>query len=153
MSGVIVPTPDDPRAEPEIFEAEASYQLDLASSTLWRGSVPLPLRAKTLEVLRLLVSRSGQVVSSGDLRDLVWGRKHGNEHGPKQCIRELRVLFEDAAEKPRFIETVGRMGYRFIGPVTLAKPLGGVSNREATHGQLTCFVWAANVNSPNSPKD
>ena len=140
MSGVTVPTSNDALAELGTSDVEASYKLDLATSTLWRGSVPLPLRAKTLEVLRLLVSRSGQVVSSGDLRDLVWGRKHGNEHGPKQCIRELRVLFEDATERPRFIETVGRMGYRFIGPITLAKPLGGTSIQEATHdsGDLLC---------------
>jgi DNA-binding winged helix-turn-helix (wHTH) protein len=53
--------------------------------------------AKRTRPLECLVGRSGVVVGRDELRQAVWGKKHGSEHGPKQCIRELRVLFEDTA--------------------------------------------------------
>lgn len=117
-----------------------AYRLDVASGTLWRGALPLPLRAKTLGVLRLLTSRAGQVVSSDEMRELVWNRKHGNVHGPKQCIRELRVLLKDDPATPRYIDTVGRRGYRFIGQINLDVPLNSSFDeaRVADVDELPC---------------
>jgi DNA-binding winged helix-turn-helix (wHTH) protein len=113
------------RAEQNKYEGDVgtsdrpSFRLDAASGTMWRGAVPLTIRPKTAAVLRHLVDRAGAVVSSDELRDVVWGRRYGNENGPKQCIRELRVLLDDPATTPRFIETVGRNGYRFVGDATV----------------------------------
>ena len=100
-------------------EIRASYRLDASSSTLWRNDTPFALRAKTLAVLEYLVARPGAVVSREELYRSVWATRVGNENGPKQCIRELRLLFEDAVDGPRFIETVGRLGYRFIGEIAV----------------------------------
>jgi DNA-binding winged helix-turn-helix (wHTH) protein len=60
-----------------------SLRLDEASGTVWMGDTPIPLRAKTLGVLRHLALRAGEVVSSDELREAVWGKRHGSEHGPK----------------------------------------------------------------------
>nr|WP_281393100.1 AAA family ATPase [Roseibium litorale] len=77
------------------------------------------LRPKTLAVLLELHARQGDVVSQNDLRHAVWEQQHGRETGPKQCIRELRRLLDDTAERSKFIETVGRQGYRLVGELTL----------------------------------
>jgi DNA-binding winged helix-turn-helix (wHTH) protein len=96
----------------------------VASGTLWQGSGRVPLRARTAAVLRHLLERRGDVVSRDELRRVVWGKRHGSEHGPKQCVRELRSLFCDAPAAPRYIETVGQSGYRLIGDIELMAGAG-----------------------------
>ncbi len=98
------------------------FRLDASTGTLWRDETPQPLRAKTLAVLEALIAREGGVVGPLELRDEVWGRRHGSENGPKQCVRELRRHFGESLETPGFIETVGRIGYRFIGDIVLIGP-------------------------------
>ena len=95
------------------------FRLDIERGELLRGSVALPLRPKTLAVLRYLLERAGAVVGQEELREAVWGKRHGNAHGPKQCIRELRVALGDTTDTPRFIETVGRYGYRLVGDIAV----------------------------------
>jgi DNA-binding winged helix-turn-helix (wHTH) protein len=102
----------------------ARFRFDVASGTLWRGSRRVPIRARTAAVLRHLLERRGDVVSRDELRQVVWGKRHGSEHGPKQCVRELRALFSDSPAVPRYIETVGQSGYRLIGDVELIAGAG-----------------------------
>ena len=95
----------------------AHVVLDLEAGTLTCDDVVSRLRPKTLAVLAALAARPGAVVSHDTLRDTVWGRRFGNEAGPKQCIRELRRVLGDSATQPVFIETVGRHGYRLRAPI------------------------------------
>ncbi|MEP5040021.1 winged helix-turn-helix domain-containing protein, partial [Roseibium sp.] len=90
----------------------SKIELDISRGELLRDGVANRLRPKTLAVLAELRAREGEVVSQDELRNTVWGRQHGRETGPKQCIRELRRLLGDSAQTPGFIETVGRKGYR-----------------------------------------
>ena len=92
-------------------------ELDIAGSALLRGDEVLKLRPKTLAVLVALIERQGDIVSQDELHRLVWGKRHGSDAGPKQCIRELRRLLGDDASAPTFIETVGRSGYRLTGRI------------------------------------
>jgi DNA-binding winged helix-turn-helix (wHTH) protein len=93
--------------------------LDLARGVLVRDGVAIHLRPKTLAVLAALVESRGAVIGRDELRRTVWGVIHGNDAGPKQCIRELRGLFRDPASGPRLIETVGRRGYRLLVVIDL----------------------------------
>lgn len=93
--------------------------LDLAEGVLEVGGARIRLRPKTLAVLAVLIERRGRVVRQDELRTLVWGTRFGNEAGPKQCIRELRRLLGDSPTEPRCIETVGRLGYRLLVPVSV----------------------------------
>ncbi len=94
-------------------------ELDISRGELLRDGVAMRLRPKTLAVLAELHARRNEVVSQNDLRNAVWGQQHGRETGPKQCIRELRRLLDDNPGSPRFIETVGRRGYRLVGRIDL----------------------------------
>jgi DNA-binding winged helix-turn-helix (wHTH) protein len=86
------------------------------------------LRAKTLAVLQHLMERAGSIVGREELREKVWGKRHGNVDGPKQCVREIRAALHDVTKPPRFIETVGRRGYRFIGDLEV---VGAEKNQDS----------------------
>src|SRR5437868_4246791 len=89
----------------------APFHLDLGTARLWRGSQMLALRPKLFAVLRYLVAHAGQLVTKEALLQEVWPDTYGSQSLLKGCIRELRRVLEDQADMPRFIETVGRLGY------------------------------------------
>jgi DNA-binding winged helix-turn-helix (wHTH) protein/tetratricopeptide (TPR) repeat protein len=95
----------------------APFRLDPQNAQLWRGTREVKLRRKTFEVLRFLVDRPGQLVTKAILLDAIWPDVAVSDSMPAVCVKELRKALNDAATKPKFIETVHRRGYRFIGPV------------------------------------
>jgi predicted ATPase/DNA-binding winged helix-turn-helix (wHTH) protein len=103
----------------------ASVRLDLTNACLWRGAQRITLRPKTFAVLRCLLAHRGQLVTKAALLDAVWPETTVNDVGLMICIRELRQALGDDFKAPRFIETLHRRGYRFVGdlPVT-AHPSG-----------------------------
>jgi DNA-binding winged helix-turn-helix (wHTH) protein len=105
-----------------------SIQLDVSTGSVRRGSDVVALRAKTLAVLQHLMERAGSIVGREELREKVWGKRHGNVDGPKQCVREIRAALHDVTKPPRFIETVGRRGYRFIGDLEV---VGAEKNQDS----------------------
>ena len=93
------------------------FRLDLVNEQLWRGTQLLVVRPKTFAVLHYLVEHPGRLVTREELCQAVWPKTVGSERAPKQCIRELRQLLGEATARPRFIETIARRGWRFIGTV------------------------------------
>src|SRR5712692_10530045 len=110
-------------AEPHFFFPP--FRLDPINEQLWRGAHLLRLRPKTFAVLRYLVVHAGRLLTRDELCQAVWPDTHGSERAPKHCIRELRDILGDRGEAPRFIETLGRRGWRFIAPLTTASPVPG----------------------------
>ena len=96
-----------------------SVCLDLPNECLWRGPQALPLRPKTFAVLRLLVEHPGQLVPKATLLAAVWPETVVGDGVLMVCIRELRHALGDDARAPRFIETVHRRGYRWIGTLAV----------------------------------
>jgi len=95
------------------------FRLDSNNEQLWRGSKEVRLRRKTFAVLRHLVEHPGQLVTKAALLDTVWPDVSVSDSMPAISVRELRKALGDAAESPRFIETVQGRGYRFIADVKL----------------------------------
>lgn len=93
------------------------FRLDSMHGRLCRDTKCVPIRFKTLAVLRHLIEHRERVISSDELIQTIWPGRFGADAAPKQCILELRKLLGDSARHPRFIETVGHHGYRFIGPI------------------------------------
>ena len=77
------------------------------------------LQEQPFEILRLLLQRPGDVVTRDELRERLWpeGTFVDFEHSLNAAIKRLRAALGDDADKPTFIETVPRRGYRFIGSV------------------------------------
>jgi DNA-binding winged helix-turn-helix (wHTH) protein/predicted ATPase len=91
------------------------FRLDVRGEQLWRGANVIALRPKTFAVLRYLVEHPNQLVTKDTLLDTVWAETVVGDTVLKSCIRELREVLGDDAQTPRFIATVHRRGYRFIG--------------------------------------
>lgn len=86
------------------------FRLDVVNNLLWREGHQIPLRPKTLAVLRVLVEKSGQVVSREELFQTVWGGTIVSDNVLKVCISEIREALGDDRTKPRFIETLPKQG-------------------------------------------
>lgn len=95
--------------------AFGQYRLDLTNECLWRGTRAISLRPKAFAVLKTLIEKPGQLMKTQELLDAVWPGTFVGDAVLKGCVLQLREALEDSAASPRYIETVHRRGYRFIG--------------------------------------
>jgi DNA-binding winged helix-turn-helix (wHTH) protein/tetratricopeptide (TPR) repeat protein len=93
------------------------FTLDLTDATLMRGHKKLAVLPKDFAVLHYLASHAGHLVTKDALLQTVWNETHVSAGVLKTSIERLRRTLGDRATTPRFIETVQRRGYRFIGKV------------------------------------
>ena len=98
-------------------------ELDLGSYQLRRNGSVIKLEKIPLELLILLASRNGQLVSREEIIEKLWGKDVfvDSAHGVNTAIRKIRNALQDDPEKPRFIETVVGKGYRFVAPLAAAR--------------------------------
>jgi DNA-binding winged helix-turn-helix (wHTH) protein/tetratricopeptide (TPR) repeat protein len=95
-----------------------SFQLDVANASLRRGKQALVLTPKAFNVLRYLVEHAGQLVTKDDLWRAVWPGVTVTDAALAVCVSEIRKALRDETRTPRYIETVHRLGYRFIALVS-----------------------------------
>src|SRR3954454_3631274 len=95
------------------------FELDLSSRELYCEGARVPIQDKPLQILRLLLEADGQVVSREQIRSALWPEDTfvDFEHGVNTAIKKLRQALEDSAESPLYVETLPRVGYRFLVPV------------------------------------
>ena len=93
------------------------FVLDVPDRQLWRDGARVDLNARYLDALVLLVRERGQLVEKDRFFDEVWGDVVVTDSALTQCIKEIRKELGDDASNPRYIRTVPRHGYRFIGDV------------------------------------
>jgi Tol biopolymer transport system component/DNA-binding winged helix-turn-helix (wHTH) protein len=94
-----------------------SFELDLSSSELRKGPTRLKVPYQSLALLQALLERPGELVTRDELRHRLWPSNTFVDfnHGLNVAIRRLREALGDSADSPKFVETVPRRGYRFIG--------------------------------------
>src|SRR3984893_9489199 len=95
------------------------FQVNLAARELRKHGVRIRLPGQPFCVLSILLERPGQVLSREEMRDKLWSSDTfvDYERSLNSAIRKLRAVLGDSQESPRYIETVPRLGYRFIAPV------------------------------------
>src|SRR6187551_2110159 len=105
------------------------FELDRAAYELRRGGRPVKLGRQPMELLLLLVDRQGQLVSRGEIVDLLWGKDVfvDVETGINTAISKIRQALRDSADAPMFLETVPAKGYRFVATVETARTGGTVA--------------------------
>ncbi|HEV2177909.1 MAG TPA: winged helix-turn-helix domain-containing protein, partial [Terriglobia bacterium] len=96
-----------------------NYELDTRAGQLRKGGVKLRLRGQPLQLLAILVEHAGEVVTHEELQHQIWAADTfvDFDHGLHNAIARIREVLGDSAETPRYIETLPRRGYRFIGTV------------------------------------
>jgi TolB-like protein/DNA-binding winged helix-turn-helix (wHTH) protein/Flp pilus assembly protein TadD len=97
----------------------SDFVLDVAAYDLRRQGRPVRLEQQPMDLLILLVSRRGKLVSREEITAHLWGADVfiDVETGIHTAIRKVRQALGDSAERPSFVETVPGKGYRFIAPV------------------------------------
>jgi DNA-binding winged helix-turn-helix (wHTH) protein/tetratricopeptide (TPR) repeat protein len=115
------------------------FEADLRCAELRHRGAKLKLQEQPFRVLALLVERAGEVVTRQDLAAALWpdGIHVDFDQGVHTAIKKLRRVLRDPISRPRWIETVGRRGYRFIGKIE--SPNGRAAGPAFVPG-LTPFV-------------
>lgn len=91
------------------------FCLDGDNTCVWYASRPLALTPKAFLVLQYLVENAGRLVTKKELLSTVWAGTCVSDAVLKVNIRAIRRVLQDSAATPRFIKTVHRRGYWFIG--------------------------------------
>src|SRR5256884_1867192 len=96
-----------------------AFEVNLVSREVRKYGMRIRLEEKPFQILEMLVVDAGQVVTRKALQEKLWpDTVVGYEHGLNTAVNKLRDLLGDSARSPRFVETLPRLGYRFIAPVT-----------------------------------
>ena len=94
-----------------------SFRLDTANQCLWHGQERVPIPPKAYDVLRYLVENPGRLVTQNELLEALWPETYVNPEILRKYILDIRKILGDRSDRPVFIETVTKRGYRFIAPV------------------------------------
>ena len=96
-----------------------AFELDTRALELWKRGAKVRLQGQPLLVLAILLERAGELVTHEELRAQIWPADTfvDFDHSLHNAIARLREALGDSSEKPRYIETLPRRGYRFIAPV------------------------------------
>src|SRR6516162_5320571 len=97
------------------------FDLDLNAGELYRSGLTVLLQEQPFQVLRMLILNAGKLVTREDIQKMLWPNDTVVEfdHGINTAIQKLRQALGDSADKPSYIQTVARRGYRLIAPVEL----------------------------------
>src|SRR6266446_2056279 len=92
------------------------FEVDLHTHELWKHGTRIRLVGQPFEILALLLSKPGELVTREELRARLWPGDTFVDfnHGLNAAVNKLREALSDSAESPRYIETLPRRGYRFI---------------------------------------
>src|SRR5258707_395101 len=93
------------------------FEVDLHAGELRKGGIRIKLQEQPFRLLQMLLERPGEIVSRDELRSRIWPADTfvDFDQGLNNAIKRLREALSESAETPRFIETIPRRGYRFIG--------------------------------------
>ena len=109
-----------------------AFRLDIANHCLWRNGDRVPIAPKGFDVLAYLIERAGQVVTQDEILEQLWSETYVNPEVLRKYIQEIRKALGDRPDKPEFVETVPKRGYRFVAAVvdeSHAEPAGLSASR------------------------
>lgn len=106
-------------AEPALNTRFGPFELDLRGGELRKDGRRIRLQEQPFQILRMLLESPGEVISREDIRRRLWPDNTVVEfdHSINAAVKRLRDTLRDSADKPRYIETVARRGYRFIADI------------------------------------
>lgn len=92
------------------------FELDVKSGQLRKSGMRIRLAQQPVQLLAMLLERPGEVVTREELRQRLWPQDVfvDFDHGLNKCVQKVRDALGDLSESPRYIETIPRVGYRFI---------------------------------------
>src|SRR5450631_3486421 len=117
-----------------------NFEVDLRTGELRKGGVKQKFGGQPFHVLSILLERPGDVVTRDELQKRLWPDTFVDvDHNLNTAINKIREALGDSAESPRYVETIPRRGYRFIG--TLEAPVPAVTPIEPIHAATPDPKW------------
>src|ERR1700733_7785952 len=101
----------------------ADFEADVRARQLRKHGSKIKLQGQPFEMLLMLLESPGEVITREQMQQKLWPVDTfvDFEHSLNPSIKKLRHALNDSAAEPRYIETLPRVGYRFIAPVTVAE--------------------------------
>ncbi len=99
------------------------FEADPAARELRKNGVRLKLQDQPFRVLQMLLEKPGEVVTREELQERIWGEDTyvDFDKGLSTAVNKVRQTLGDSRSRPRFIETLPKVGYRFIGQISPAE--------------------------------
>lgn len=122
------------------------FELDLQAAELKKHGRKIKLQDQPFRVLAMLLEHPGAVVTREEMRQKLWPADTfvDFEHGLNSAVARLREALNDSAERPRFVQTLPRRGYRFIATVETKRT--ELPDAEVAHGPRKLrirWLWQA----------
>ena len=118
------------------------FELDTSAGELRRNGDRLRIQPQPYRLLTLLVRRAGELVTRDEIRQELW--KDGTfvdfEQSVNFCVSQIREVLKDSADRPLYVQTVPKRGYRFIAPVETGEP-PKKSGSDGTTVRLQKALW------------
>jgi DNA-binding winged helix-turn-helix (wHTH) protein/TolB-like protein len=113
------------------------FEVDLRAGQLRKQGIKIRLQEQPFRLLTVLLESAGEVVTREELRGRLWPADTfvDFDHRLAAAVNKLRDALADSAENPKFVETIGRRGYRFMTPVESVEhfPISGQRRRDEEH--------------------
>jgi Tol biopolymer transport system component/DNA-binding winged helix-turn-helix (wHTH) protein len=115
------------------------FRVDLKTQRLYRDQIWIKLPRQSFLILKMLLARPGEVVTREELRTALWPSDTfvDFDHGLNNAVNRIRVALNDGAEAPTYIETLPRVGYRFVGQI----PTNTSGEPEAASAPTVASEW------------
>ena len=127
-----------------------TFEVDLRAGELRKEGRRIKLQDQPFRVLSLLLERPGEVVTREELHRTLWPADTfvDFDHGLNSAVARLREALRDSADKPHFIETIAKRGYRFIAQLHTGMPTvdesndkSAARNKTANRSQTSGKIW------------
>lgn len=132
------------------------YKVDFITQEIWKNETKLKLARQPFEILAMLVANAGELVARENLERRLWPEGHFVDaaHGLNAAVNKLREALADSADRPKYIETLPRRGYRFIGEAVEVRAKFHASEQIGQNIEDSAPVWpsVASVIADSGPK-
>ena len=123
-----------PRNSTRTLARFGPFEFDSSSGELRKHRIKIKLHGQPVEILTLLLARPGTIVTREELQRRLWSDNTfvDFESSLNAAVKRLRDALSDSPEKPKFVETLARRGYRFVAPVEKSDD-GGQFTEQVSH--------------------
>lgn len=103
------------------------FAVDTGAHLLLKNGVRVPIQEQPFQVLLALLERHGQIVTRETLRRRLWGTQIfvDFDQSLNSALRRLRIALDDDSRHPVYVETIPRVGFRFLAPFTVEESVVG----------------------------
>lgn len=113
-----------------------TFEVDLRAGELYKAGRKIKLQVQPFHVLAMLLEKPGEVVTREEMQKRLWPADTfvDFDHSVNTAVKKLRQALGDDKKKPKFVETLPKRGYRFLGNVKKPKSAADEGAVDATAG-------------------